>query len=53
MRSGAVVGCKHGAEMMEGEGLPLAARKCEEGERLLGAVVSCKRKAKVSGGEWL
>ena len=50
------MGCKYGAEMMEREGLPLAARKrqrCEEGERFSGAIVSCQGMPNMRGREWL
>ena len=42
--------------MMEWDGLRLATKKrrrCEEGERLSGAVVSRRRMACVGDGEWL
>ncbi len=42
--------------MMEWDGLRLATKKgrrCEEGERLSGAVVSRRRMAGVGDGEWL
>jgi hypothetical protein len=50
------VGFKHVAEVMKGEGLPLATRKgrrYKEGERLSGAIVSRQRIASVWSGEWM
>jgi hypothetical protein len=51
---GAVWGCEKGVATMEGEELPLAARKGQklgEGKGLLEAFLSCQRVAEVREGE--